>query len=83
MFCKRLKKSEWTAHITIGCLFLVALLATGCVEVVDDKAKDKSEPQAEIRSRAGGGEWAEETSFHAYKGVDRAVSLDQAAGPHV
>ncbi|MFN7728309.1 MAG: hypothetical protein ACK5P7_04060 [Bdellovibrio sp.] len=89
MFCKRIKKSEWTAHLTIGCLFLIGLLAAGCVEVVDDNSGDNGDvnKQVQVLSEDGGSkaEWAHEELFFRFKGVDghpHVYCLQTLSGAH-
>lgn len=72
MYQKKLTKSETAAQLSVGLLFLIGLMTTGCVEVVDDKKAEEAAPailsqSQSVREYDG---WIEKTVNYRYRGLE-------------
>ncbi|MBX2995142.1 MAG: hypothetical protein KF681_09975 [Bdellovibrionaceae bacterium] len=72
MYQKKLTKTELAAQLSVGLLFLIAVMTTGCVEVVDDKkTEDTMSPvSAHAQSAPEYDGWIEKNANYRYRGID-------------
>lgn len=72
MSSKKMNKSEVAAQLSLGLLFLIAVLSTGCVEVVDDNKPKESAPAVSAQSQQAPeyDGWIESNAHYRYRGID-------------